>query len=216
MSLDWSLIVYYIGYAIAFFLCWGLGPIFRAPMLLNGLFNVALTLGLMRGWDIRIVIAVHGFAFFVWMLALTQTLNGSVFVFVLLLDLAVVFHGLWPDIQVAGTGPTFWNVMSTQIIEVWMTSIFALTVSVVFRSSILAKLKERRVDLLTNPRKRFLIPICAWAGMISLPPWFPNILPKPVIDNRFAIAVQLLVWGWVAFELPSYITHRRLMRQYDD
>jgi hypothetical protein len=214
--LNWSLIAYYVGYGIAFFLCWGLGPIFRTPMLINGLFNLALNLGLMQGWDIRLLITAHGFGFLVWMLALTQTPNGYTFSFVLLADLAAVFHGLWPEIQVAGSGPAFWNTVSTHIVDVWMTSIFVLTASVIARSTIVATVQGRRVDVLTNPRRRFLIPICAWAGMIALPPWFAGTLSQAFIESRFAIAVQLLVWGWVAFELPSYIAHKRLMRRYVD
>ena len=212
--MGWVEITSYVGYIAAILLCWGLGPIFRVPMLLNLGFNLCLTSGLLYGWDIRAVIALHGFAFFIWVLALTQSIQRSTLVFLLLFDLVIVFQRILPDMQTAGIGQDFWNALSTHIIEVWMASIFALSASTIFKSSLLAKWQGRRVDVLTNPRKRFIIPICAWSGIIAITPWLGSVLPESVIENRFAIAAELLVWGWVAFEFPFFMLHRRIRRIY--
>lgn len=214
MLVDWIVVTSYIGYVLAVILCWGLGPIFRIPMLINMGFNLSLNLGLLSGWDIRGVIAVYGLAFFLWVLALTQSINRLTLVFLLLLDLTVVFCRVLPDIQTAGIGGDFWNTVSTHIVEVWMASIFGLSATTIFRSTLLAKWRHRRMDLLTNPRKRFIIPICVWSGTIAITPWLGSFLPQTIIQNRFALAAELLVWGWVAVELPFYLLYRRLTRIY--
>jgi hypothetical protein len=182
-------------------------------MLLNMGFNLILNLGLLAGWDVRGVMIAYGFGFFLWVLALTQSVNKPTLVTLLLLDLAVVFHGLLPEIQVTGTGPQFWNTVSTHIVDVWMASIFGLSGITIFKSSLLAWIRGHRADVLTNPKKRFLIPIFVWSGMIAVPPWFTPYLTSSFVNHRFTIAAELLVWGWVALELPFYLVYKRLLRK---
>jgi hypothetical protein len=209
----WSFVVYYTGYALAIFLCWNLGRIFRLPMLVNLAFNVALNMQWLSGWDIRAIMACYGFLFFLWTLALIQTLSKPTFVFLLLADLAVIFRQVMPAFHYAGSGQTFWNALSTDILEVWVMSIFGITVVTIFRSSVWAKWNGRRVDLLVNPKKRFVIPICLWAAIIAIPPWFGPLAAEWLLTTRFLLASQVLVWGWVVFELPYYVTYTRMVRQ---
>jgi hypothetical protein len=176
-------------------------------------FNVCLNAGLFSGWDIRWLIAVYGFGIFVWVVSLTRTLSRSLIVSLLVLDLAVVINGFWPMITVAGNGAHFWNYTSTAILDVWMISITVVVLSTALKSTVLAKIEGRFVDLLTNPKKRFVLPIGAWAATIVLMKYLKSVLPSAVVAERFTIASHVLVWGWVALELPFFLMYRRLKRQ---
>ncbi len=211
----WFFAIYYLGYVLALWLCWNLGQLFRVPMLLNLGFDVCLNLGLLQGWDIRFIIVSYGLAFFVWVLALSQSMNKSTFTFVLLLDLAIAYKQMYPDLAMVGSGTEFWFHASTDILHIWMASILAVVGSMLFRSSILARLKGRFVDVWTNPKKRFQVPIGAWAATILLTSWLKPHLPLIIAQRRFLIAANLLVWGWVVVELPHYLANRRLMREVD-
>ncbi len=214
MSLE--TILYYGGFSAALALCWGLGPVFFYPMLADLAFDVCMTTGVFSGWDIRPLMITYGLAVLVWVLVLSGALTKTTFLAVLVVDLAAIFYRIVPDLQMSGTGQKFWNATSAGIYEVWLISISVVVASMAFRSSILAKIQNRRIDLLTNPRKRFMLPIGAWA---AIPPIMSSLRPflsVSVFDNRFDIAAHVLVWGWVALELPSYLTHRRLMKQYYD
>ena len=210
--MDWMLVPYYAGYALALYLCWNLGSIFRLPMLLNLGFNLALNFGLLAGGDIRWLIVAHGFGFFLWVLALSQSLTKSTLVLVLLLDVGMVYNRLVPDFQVVDTGPLFWNAVSTHIIDIWSVTVLGLVVSMFVRSTLLATWQGRLVDIFTNPKKRFQLPIGMWAGTIVLIPLLHRWAPDEMIDARHTIAACLLVWGWIAMELPFYLMNRRLMR----
>lgn len=212
--MDFVFVQYYAAFVLAIFLCYGLGRIFWVPMLLDLAFDVALKLNWLSGWDIRLLIVVHGFAFFLWVLYLAGTFDRATFVAVLLFDLTLVFIEILPDLQAVGTGQEFWNETSTGILDVWLLSILVVVLSVVLRSTLVAKMKGRFVDILTNPKKRFLLPIGAWTAFLTLlnhlEPWVPTWL----YDYRFMIGAQILVWGWVAVELPFYLAYRRLRKQY--
>lgn len=210
--MDWVLVPYYAGYTLALYLCWSLGRIFRIPMLLNLGFNLSLNAGLLAGWDIRLLIVAHGFGFFAWVLGLSQTLTKSTFLLVLLLDVGIIFHRLVPDLQVVDTGPVFWNAVSTHIIDIWSVSVLGVIIAMVVRSTLGASWHGRHIDVLTNPKKRFQLPIGLWAGAIVLIPLFAPWLPASIVAMRHNIAANLLVWGWVATELPFYLMNRRLMR----
>jgi hypothetical protein len=210
----WEQVIYYIGFAAAIWLCWGLGRIFTVPMVLDLFFDAAMSLGAFAHGDTRWVLAVYGFGVFLWVLALSGALAKHMVVTLLLLELGVVLNGLWVPLRTAGIGADFWDLASSRIVDVWMVSILVVVLSTVFKSTVGARLRHMRADLLTNPRKRFLLPIGAWALMILLPSYLPPDIAQFLAQDRYRIAGQLLVWGWVAFELPFYITHRRLMRQY--
>lgn len=207
-----TVLLSYAGYALAVFLYWKLGNLFRVPMLVNAAFDVSMNFNLLAGWDVRWLIAFHGLAWFAWVVALTQSVPRSTFIFILLLDLIVVFERLYPNMQMAGSGPGFWNLTSTHIVEIWMVSITGVVASVVFRSTILQWWRGRCSDMLINPKKRFLLPIGAWAAVIGILPWLHGYLPSAVIAQRFAIAGMLLAWGWVLIELRFYLEYRALLR----
>jgi hypothetical protein len=206
-------IIYYAGFVSALALCWGLGPIFFYPMLADLIFDVCLSSGLFSGWDIRLLVSLYGLAAFIWVIALSGVLAKTTFVAVLLLDMLMIFYKILPQLQLAGTGQDFWNATSTGIYEVWLISIFVVITSMAVRSSLGAKIKGLRIDLLTNPRKRFLLPIGVWAGVTLLLGNLERWIPVSVFDDRFVIAAHTLVWGWVILELPQYLIHRRLMKQ---
>ncbi|HEY3294011.1 MAG TPA: hypothetical protein VGL38_01080 [bacterium] len=206
-------LLYYAGFLIALALCWGLGPIFFYPMLADVAFDVAGNVGLFTGWDVRWIVVSYGFGMLLWVLALAGALTKPTFIAVMLMDLGAIFYRIIPQFQMNGSGQDFWNLASTGINEIWMVSIFVIVASMAIRSSIIAKMQGRRVDLLTNPKKRFLLPVGAWAGFPPFISCFEHWLPSSLVDGRFMIAGQLMVWGWVALELPPYLTHKRLMKR---
>jgi hypothetical protein len=210
------LIIYYIGFTLAILLCRSLGKIFFVPMLIDLGFNLALNFHLLAGWDIRIFMVTFCFGVFVWVLALSGAFNKTTFIAVLLADLVMVFVEILPSVQAAGTGQAFWNTTSTGIVDVWLLSVFVVICSMVFRSTVVAKVHSKFVDLLTNPKKRFLLPLGAWAGIIVLGGQLHDHLPAWFVHYRFDIAAQVMVWGWVALELPSFLAFHRLKRQYPD
>ena len=212
----WFFALYYLGYALALWLCWNLGQVFRVPMLLNLAFDVCLKLGFFEGWDIRIVIVSYGLAFFFWVLALSQSLTKSTFAFVLLLDLVVAYKQMFPKLAMVGNGTQFWFHVSTDILQIWMASIATVVGSMLVRGTIVARLKGRRVDVWTNPKKRFQLPIGLWALTILFTAWFKPQLPPLLAQYRFLLAANLLVWGWALLELPHYLANRRLMREEED
>ena len=211
--MDLQSAIYQIGFLAALSLCWGLGPVFFYPMLADFIFGLCGNAGWFSGWDIRVVMVTYGLGILVWTIVLSGALTKTTFIAVLMLDVATIFYRILPEIQLNGTGQNFWNATSAGIYEVWLISIFVVVASMAIRSSIVAKITGRRVDLLTNPKKRFLLPIGAWAGIPPLMSCLQPFLSQSLFDNRFVIASHVLVWGWVAFELPPYISHKRLMKQ---
>jgi len=209
--IDWQ---YYFAFVVAILLARGLGPLFFVPLILDLAFDVSMGLGFFSGWDIRLMMAGYEFALFLWVLALAGNLRKSTFVVMLVIDLAVMAKGMWPSVQATGVGQDFWNDTSTTIVDVWQTSIFVIIASMTVRSTIVARFKGEYVDILTNPKKRFLLPIGAWALVDELPVYLKPIIPFWVFDNRFQIAAQVLVWGWVGLELPFYFMYRRLKKRY--
>jgi hypothetical protein len=207
-------IFYYAGYIAALALCWGLGPVFFYPMLADLAFDVCMTTGVFSGWDIRPLMITYGLAVFVWVLVLSRTLTKTTFLAVLAVDLAAIFYRIVPELQMIGTGQKFWNATSVGIYEVWLISISVVVGSMALRSSIVAKIQNRHVDILIDPRKRFLLPIGAWAAIPPIMSSLESFIPVSVYDHRYVIASHVLVWGWVAMELPFYMLHRRLMKRY--
>jgi hypothetical protein len=205
---------YYVAFIAVILLARGLGPLFFVPLLLDLAFDVGLMTGVMSGWDYRLVIVVYEFGIFLWVLSLAGNLRKSTFVVMLLLDLVMVFKEMLPSIQATGTGQDFWNSTSTAILDVWQTSVIVVIGSMVVRSTIVAKLQGRYVDILTNPKKRFVLPIGAWALVQELPVYLKPWMPDWIMDARFPIAANVLVWGWVALELPFYLMYRRIKKQY--
>jgi len=211
--MDAQTIIYYLGFVLAIAVCWNLGKVFSIPMLLNLAFNLALNLKLLSGWDIRILIVSYCFAVFLWVIFLTGTFNRATFIALIVLDVGVAFNGIWPQIHSVGTGQSFWNATSTTIIDIWMVSIAGVVISMVIKSTIVAKAKGKFVDILTNPRKRFVHPIGAWAAIIVLGQYLAPIIPDLIVKNRFDIAAHVLVWGWVALETPFLFMYRRIRKQ---
>lgn len=213
--MSWESVAYYVGYVAAIFLCRGLGNLFFVPMLLNMGFNIALQTGLLSGWDIRWVIAGHGFLFFLWTATLAGIFDRTTVVILLVMDFFAAYKGLVSQLQMAGSGGHFWDVTSTTIIQVWLMSILIVSLSAIVKSSIVSKVERGYSELLVIPKKRFLIPIAVWAAIIVLPEYLGSAIPEVVKQNRFTIAGLLLVWGWVAIELPFFIMYKRLRSNAD-
>ena len=154
----------------------------------------------------------YGLAMFVWVLVLSGAFTRTTFFALTFLDVLIVISRLWAPMQSATTGPGMWMTISEVVYDIWLASIVIVVCSVALKSTLVAKLRGHRVDILTNPKKRFVLPIGVWAAMVALPTYLQNYLPDSVLENRFRIAGQILVWGWVALELPFYLSHKRLMR----
>ena len=206
-------VVYYVGFVCAILLCRGLGNLFFVPMLLDLGFDVCLYLNAFKGWDVRWLIVVYGFGVLVWVLALSGAPSRPVFLVLLLADIGTVLYGLAQPMTLIGSGQPFWNAVSSSVSNVWLMSVLVVIGSLALKSSLIAKLRGRRVDLLTNPKKRFLLPIGVWAAIIVLPSYFQDYVSDAFLAFRYKTAALALVWGWVALELPFYIVHKRLMRE---
>jgi hypothetical protein len=212
--LSFQLGQYYLAFIAVILLARGLGPLFYVPLLMDFAFEICLDTGLMSGWDIRLLIIAYEFGIFIWVMALAGNLRKSTFVVMLVVDLAVVINGMLPNIQASGTGQNFWNSTSTAILDVWQTSVIVVVGSMVIRSTVIAKLHGQYVDILTNPKKRFVLPIGAWALIQESLEYLKPIIPLWLYNHRFVIAANVLVWGWIALELPLYLMYRRLKKQY--
>jgi len=212
--LSFALGEYYVAFIAAILLARGLGPLFYVPLMIDFGFEICLDSGLLSGWDVRWLIAAYEFGIFVWVMALSGNLRKSTFVVMLVLDLAVIIDHMLPNVQTAGSGQEFWNTTSTAILDVWQTSVVVIVGSMIIRSTIVAKIRGQHVDILTNPKKRFLLPIGAWAFLQEVPNYLRPILPVWLFNLRFVISANALVWGWVALELPLYLMYRRLKKQY--
>jgi hypothetical protein len=206
-------LLYYGGFILAIALCRSLGPIFYVPQIANLVFNLSLQTGFLSGWDIRLLMAFYGFAMFVWVMVMAGNFRKSTFMALLLLDLGVAFQGMWVPMRAEGSGQSFWNVASTSILDVWMVSISVVVGSVFFESSVMAHWRGKFADWMTNPKKRFLIPIGAWAGILVAAKYGKPLLPEWFVGLQYIIAALVLVWGWVALELPFYIKYKRLHRE---
>jgi hypothetical protein len=212
--MDPGLIAYYVGYAAALVLCFQLGPIFYGPMLANLAFNVSLSLGAFSGWDVRWVLAFYGLGMFIWVLVLAGSVNNITVVLLVLLDVGMIGFRLFPLLAGGGTGEEFWITASTGIIDVWTLSVFTVVGSTLLRSSLGARIRGEPTDLWTNPRRRFLLPLGAWSAMIVIPQVISPDASSVNLDYRFSIAALMLVWGWVAVELPFFLMYWRIHRRH--
>jgi len=206
---------YYLGYAIALFLCRGLGRLFFIPMLINMGFDVAVQFNLLAGWDIRWVTVGYGLLFFIWVATLAKAFDTATVVVLIVVDIFTAYWGILPNIQSAGSGTQFWNATSTSIVNVWLVSILIVSMSAILKGSFGSTIQRGYSELLIIPKRRFLIPIAMWAAVIVLPEFLGNKAPEFIHQNRFKIAGQLLVWGWVAIELPFFIMYKRLRSNGD-
>ena len=213
MSFSLIDIPYYFLYVVVISLFWGMGRLYYIPIILDAAFNICLEAGGLSGWDIRIVILVYGLAFFTWVLVLAGAMNKSLIVLLLVIDFTSIFQSLRPQLVAIGEGTQFWTMTSTTILMTWMISVLLVVLSVVFRSTIVAKFRGEFVDLLTNPRKRFLLPIGLHSAIITIPPFFKSYIPTVVYDRRFDLAAWSLLLGWIALELPHFIMYQRLKRR---
>jgi hypothetical protein len=183
-------------------------------MLADMTFDICLMCGLFSGWDARWLMVTHGFAVVAWVLALSGELNKATIMTILIMVVTTMIYRIMPEIQMSGTGWAFWNIMSVGIYEMCQISIFVLVASMAVRSTLLAKLRGYHIDILSNPKKRFLLPIGAWAVILPLFSALVAYLPMTVYENRYVIASHVLVWGWVVLELPYYVLRKRLRVKY--
>ncbi len=203
-----------LGYALAIWLAYGLGRIFYIPIILDLTLDLSLYFDLLSGWDIRWLMTTAWGLFFVWALALSKGFKKVWPLALVAIDLAFVYQAIIPQLEMAGTGQPFWNATCTSIMQVWDLSTTLLVGSTIFMSTVWPKLRGEFVDVLTNPRKRFLIPMGLYSGYNFFHVTFANVIPPWMHEYGWRIASQVLVWGWVAFELPFFIMYRRLRRQH--
>ncbi|MBU0690546.1 hypothetical protein KKH18_01915 [bacterium] len=190
-----------------------MGRIIFIPMLFNMWFNLFLTFDVLQGWDFRWLAALQGVLFFIWVAVLAQVFRNKYDLAVVVILLASAFFiGTLPDL----TGKTDMKGIidaTTRIWTVWDFSTFIIVLMVVIRSTIIAKIKKEFVDVLSNPRKRVMLPIGAFGAIVSLLPLLRGAIPESLIDYRFNLAALTLAWGWVILETPFYIMYERLKRQ---
>jgi hypothetical protein len=207
-------VIYYFGYCVALVLYKDMGRIFFLPMLLNLWFNLLITLKIYQQVDFRWLIAVHGMLWLVWVLALGRvTRSRTETVLALLLIVGAFIFGTLPNLTKPPGTYRGMIELSTRIWTIWYFSAFVVVVAVFLRSTVIAKWKKEFVDILTNPRKRFLLPMGVCSGFIGLTPLLQGTVPEALIIERFNIGSHLLAWGWVVVELPFFITYERLKRQ---
>jgi len=206
-------VIYYFGYCAALVLYKDMGRIFFLPMLLNLWFNLLITFKIYQHVDFRWLIAVHGLLWLVWVLVLGRiTRNRMEIILALLLLLASFFFGTLPNLMKLPETYKGMIDLSTRIWTIWYSSAFLVIVAIVIRGTIVASRKKEFVDILTNPRKRFLLPMGLCSGFIGLTPLLHGSLPETLIIERFNIGSYLLAWGWVIVELPFFIAYERMKR----
>jgi hypothetical protein len=206
-------VIYYFGYCAALYLYKDMGRVFFMPMLMNMWFNLLITFEIYREVDFRWVIAVYGILWFVWIMVLATPNRGKLeIVLALFLLLAAFFFGTLPHLLTEFDAFRAMIDLATRIWTVWYFSSFFIVLVVVIRSTIIARIKGEFVDLLTNPRKRFLIPLGLCSGIIGVTPLLSGKIPEEIVLQRFNIGSHVLVWTWVALELPFYIMYERLKR----
>jgi hypothetical protein len=206
-------LIYYPGFLIAIFLCRPLGRIFFIPMILDLLFDMSFQFHVWGDVDRRWLFMAYDFALFVWVLVLSGVTSKPTFAAVVLADAAFILYSIWPQFQTAAIGDDIGRTAGQAIWDIWDISIVMVIASVMIASTVGARLKGRMVDVLTNPKKRFLIPIGLFLGYGLFAKYFAFCLPEAVVKYRYQVAGELLVWGWVAFELPFFLMYRRLRRQ---
>ena len=64
--MDAWLISYYLGAVVSLALCFGLGPLFYIPMILNIGVEVLLGSGLLQSMNLRMTFAIIGFLYALW------------------------------------------------------------------------------------------------------------------------------------------------------
>ena len=211
--INFQYIQYCVGFVLAIGLCYRLGPIFYIPMILDLAFDLALQFGFLSGWDIRLLMVSYGFAVFVWVIMLSKGFRKLSPILIMAIDLAFVYQAVLPKLEMAGVGQPFWNATSTAIFTIWNISIFLLASSTVFMGSLWQKLRGGFVDALSNPRKRFLIPIALWTGFNVFHETFAGSIPPWMHHYGYKISSNMLVWGWVVLEMPFFLMERRFQKK---
>lgn len=213
--MDPWLIGYFLGGIFAVFLCWDLGLLYSIPIVLGMVLELLLGSGLLSGVDFRQFTATFGFLYALWVMVLSDVfkdrLEGIVIFTLITLSF---FFGIYPSL-VEATGSAERSLeLATGILKTWMLVIVGVVLAVVVRSAFSKKGRSGLGDLLVNPRKRFLIPLGVWAAIIAIPlEWLPRIGEWMEV-NRFHIAGNCLVWGWVFIELKFYLQARYWRRRY--
>jgi hypothetical protein len=182
-------------------------------MIIDLLFDVCLELGFMNVSWLRWIMVAYSFGIFLWVLALSGAFSKPAFVALLLTDLLVIAQGIWRPLMASADTFDLVVAMSEAVWSVWLMSTLFVIATAVFRSTIGARMAGRMPDLLVNPKRRFLLPIGAWAAIIVLPTLISSLVPQYLYEHRFPIAAMVLVWGWVAMELPFILMEFRVHRR---
>ena len=207
-------VIYYLGYCTALFLYKDMGRIFFVPMLLNLWFNLLITFEIYRQVDFRWLAAIHGILWLIWVFLLAREERRKIDIAMIVLLILVAFVvGTLPNLAETADAFEAMIEMSTHIWTVWYLSAFIVIIVVVIRSTVIPRYKKTFVDILTNPRKRFLIPLGICSGIIGIAPLLEGTVSSELIRHRFNIGSQVMVWGWVVLETPFFIMYERLKRK---
>lgn len=213
--MDAWLISYYLGAVVSLALCFGLGPLFYIPMILNIGVEVLLGSGLLQSMNLRMTFAIIGFLYALW-----ACLIGNVFrsryeaIIVFTLIGFAFWYGIYPSLTEATRDWDRWVELTTRILRVWSVVIVGV-IGLVFARTYIDIVRRKGInDLIINPRKRFLIPMAVWATMIAMTwRWIPGI-GEWVENNKFHLGSTALVWGWAALELKFFLQARYWRRKY--
>ena len=213
--MEFQTVLYYLGYCAALFLYKDMGRIFFIPMLLNLWFNLFITFKIYQQVDFRWLIAIHGVLWLIWVFFIASDDRRKFdTVLAILLILGAFLVGTLPYLTQKPDAFKAMIELSTRIWTVWYFTAFLVVLTVIVRSTIVPKFQKRFIDILTNPRKRFLIPIGLCSGIIGITPFLEGTIPQEFVHYRFNIGSHFMVWGWIALETPFYIMYERLRRQH--
>lgn len=207
-------LLYYLGYCIALYLYKDMGRIFFVPMLLNLWFNLLILFQVYRHVDFRWLVALHGMLWLIWILVLASENRKKLDITLAILLLVGSFViGTLPQLRQKADAFKAMIELCNNIWTVWFFSAFIVVFVVIVRSTIVARMKHEFIDILTNPRKRFLLPLGIQSALVGIAPLFEGALSPDIIRERFNIGSHIMVWGWVVLELPFYIMYERMKRQ---
>lgn len=199
-------ITYYTGAVLGIILCWNLGPLFYLPMFFNIATDILLDVGILSSGDMRLSWAIIEGLYCLWVLVLANIFKSRAEAVAIFVMIAVAFaYGVYPNLAEAANDWNRWVELTTRIMQAWSIIISGIITLVIVKTLYQWKIGKSINDLAVNPRKRFLIPIWAWATISAMPlEWVPGI-GKWLEDYRFAIAGHTLVWGWVLVELKFFV-----------
>ncbi len=188
---------------------------FYSLLLFNLVTDALLDIGWLAAGDMRIKWTIVDGVYCLWVLVLGNFFRSrKEAVAVFLLVVAAFTYWVLPHHMNAADNWKAWVELTTRIMEGWATIIAGLVMFVAARTYLQYKVGGGFNDLIVNPRKRFLLPIGAWAAIKAIPlAWIPASAGW-FETARFPIAAHIMVWGWVFLELKFFFQARYWRRKY--